>query len=99
MTFFEQISNVFGGNSSGGQAPGGKPVEAPSPVSAFFDNMLTGAERGAAQAFSGSRVGQDLQGFLAQGQSQLAAQNLFGNPLILLAVIGTLIFVVVKLAR
>lgn len=99
MTFFEQISNVFGGNSSGGQAPGGAPQQAPSPVSSFFDTLLTGAERGASQAFAGSSVGTNLSGFLAQGQSQLAAQNLFGNPLILIAVVGLVIFAALKWAR
>ncbi|MDE2103392.1 MAG: hypothetical protein KGL39_39490 [Patescibacteria group bacterium] len=68
-------------------------------VSDFFRNMLTGAERGVVQAASGSTFGQQLQGLLTQGQSQLFAQNAFGNPMMLLAVIGLSIFAVFILIK
>ena len=95
MDFMSQISSVFNVT----QAPGGQVQGQPSPVSSFFSNLVSGAERGAAQAASGSTLGTQLQGFLTQGQSQLAAQNLFGNPLVLLAIFGLVGFAAFHLLK
>lgn len=80
----DDILAMFGS----GQAEAGTPQAPPSPVSGFFESLLSGASRGAQQAATTSTFGQKLQGWLAQGQSQVAAQNLFGNPVILFAVLG-----------
>lgn len=82
-----------------GQASGGKPQSEPSPVSSFFETLLSGASRGAQQAATTSTFGQKLQGWLTQGQSQVAAQNLFGNPIILLSVLGLVVLGVVFVVK
>lgn len=76
------MNGLFGG----GQVVTGVQQSPPTPQSSFFDTLLGGALRGTEQAFSTSSAGTAIQGFLTQGQSQVAAQNLFGNPLILLGV-------------
>jgi hypothetical protein len=81
----DEILQMFGVGQAAG---GGTPQAPPAPSSGFFDALLSGASRGAQQAATTSTLGQKLQGWLTQGQSQVAAQNLFGNPVILFAVLG-----------
>lgn len=95
MNVWDDITGIFGSTPT----PGGSNVPAASGTSNFFSNLLSGAERGAAQTFAGSSVGQQLSGFLVQGQSQLAAQNLFGNPLVLIGGVVLIGIAVFALAR
>jgi len=82
MGFLEEMQGLFGAQ----QAQTGAPLAPSPPTSNFFATLLGGAVRGTEQALSTSSVGTNIQGFLTQGQSQVAAMNLFGNPLILLGV-------------
>lgn len=85
------------GNLFGTAQPStGNPLAPAPPQSSFWDGLLSGAVRGVEQNFSTSSAGKGLQGFLTQGQSQVAAMNLFGNPMVLIAVAAVLGFVVVK---
>lgn len=96
---WDSITGIFGNTPVPGGSNVQNPADTGSSISSFFGSMLQGAERGTAQAFSGSDAGQKLQGFLTQGQSQLFAQNLFGNPAIMLATIGLVVFALVVLTR
>lgn len=84
MDIFGEMQNLFGAQ----QPQNGTPLAPVPPTSNFFATLLGGAVRGTEQALSTSSVGTNLQGFLTQGQSQVAAMNLFGNPLILLGVVA-----------
>lgn len=91
MGAFDQMISIF----SPGQPANGLPLQPPPPQSSFFDQLLGGAVRGTQQAATTSEWGAKLQGWLTQGQSQVAAQNLFGNPIVLMAVLGLIVFGVV----
>ena len=91
MGAFDDMISVF----SPGQPANGTPLQPPPPQSSFFDQLIGGALRGTQQAATKSDWGAKLQGWLTQGQSQVAAQNLFGNPVVLMAAVGLIIFGVV----
>ena len=95
MNAFDDMISFF----SPGQPTTGVPLSNPPPQSGFFDKLLSGAIRGAEQGATTSDFGTKLQGWLTQGQAQVAAQNLFGNPIILIAVLGGLVFAGVLLLR
>lgn len=84
---------------SPGQPTNGPPLQPIPPQSGFFDQLLNGALRGAQQSATTSDTGLKLQGWLAQGQAQVAAQNLFGNPVVLMATIGAIVLAVVFITR
>lgn len=92
MSFIDDMGNLFGSP----QPTTGNPLAPTPPTSNFWTGLLSGAIRGGEQALSTSSVGTGLSGFLAQGQSQVAAMNIFGNPLILIGVLAIVGFVVVR---
>lgn len=84
---------------SSGQPANGTPLAPNTPTSSFFDSLIAGALRGVQQSATTSEAGQKLQGWLSQGQAQVAAQNLFGNPVILFAAMGLMVVGVVLLVK
>jgi hypothetical protein len=88
--------DLFGNLFGTAQPSTGNPLAPAPPQSNFWDGLLSGAVRGVEQNFSTSSAGTGLQAFLTQGQSQVSAMNLFGNPLILIGVVLVIGFVAVK---
>lgn len=92
---FDDMIAIF----SPGQPTNGVPLTPIPPQSGFFDQLLSGAFRGAQQSATTSETGTKLQAWLSQGQAQVAAQNLFGNPVVLMATLGAIVLAVVFITR